>query len=85
LANEKNEEKMDSIEKKLEEMQQQIYDLQIQFTYQENTIRALDEVIQEQYQVIDKLKQQQRLLLGQIENLKSPSSPTTHYEKPPHY
>jgi uncharacterized coiled-coil protein SlyX len=85
LANEKNEEKMDSIEKTLKEMQQQIYDLQIQFTYQESTIRALDEVIQDQYKEIDVLKQQQRQLMGQIENLKTPSSPTTQYEKPPHY
>ena len=76
---------MANLEQQVQTLQKQIIDLQIQFTYQEQTIRALDEVIQEQYKEIDTLKQQQAKLIKLLEVMNTTSGNTTQYEKPPHY
>jgi len=75
---------MSPLETKVQQLQQDLIELQIQFTHQTQTIRQLDEVIQEQYKEIDVLKQQNKSILKLLEAFQSSSLPAS-YEKPPHY
>ena len=75
---------MEDDKKNIEKMQEDIIELQIIYTHQENLIAKLDEVIQEQFKQIEILQQQQKQLIGQLEGLQ-PNKETPTYEKPPHY
>ena len=60
--------------------------LEIRVAYQENTITALDEVIQEQFALIDRLKREVEQLRTQLES--QPASAkvgSLEDELPPHY
>jgi len=60
--------------------------LEIRVAYQENTITALDEVIQEQFALIDRLKREVEQLRVQLES--QPASAkvgSLEDELPPHY
>lgn len=75
---------MSPLETKVQQLQQDLIELQIQFTHQHQTIRQLDEVIQEQYKEIDALKEQNQSILKLLESVQS--APTSgSYERPPHY
>lgn len=75
---------MDSNKQTIERMQNDIIELQIIYTHQENLIAKLDEVIREQFKQIELLQQQQKQLISQIEGLQ-PNKDKPTYEKPPHY
>ena len=68
----------------IEKMQNDIIELQIIYTHQENLITKLDEVIQEQFKQIEILQQKQKELISQLQGLQ-PNKDQPTYEKPPHY
>ena len=75
---------MEDDKQTIEKMQEDIIELQIIYTHQENLIAKLDEVIQEQFKQIEILQQQQKQLISQLEGLQ-PNKEKSTYEKPPHY
>ena len=75
---------MSPLETKIQQLQQDLIELQIQFTHQNQTIRQLDEVIQEQYKEIDALKEQNQSILKLLESVQS-APISGSYERPPHY
>lgn len=69
----------------LELLESHIIDLQIRYTHQEDTIKALDEVIQAQQKEIDRLKYELASVREQIKTQDVGEAPTLLSERPPHY
>ena len=69
----------------LEKLEQDIIDLQIRFTHQEDTIRALDEVIQQQQKEIERLEDELKSVKEQIKSQDSGEGFGLLSERPPHY
>jgi uncharacterized coiled-coil protein SlyX len=82
--NDNNGREMDDVKQTIQKLQEEIVELQIIYTHQNNLITTLDEVIQEQFKQIEMLKQRQQQLINQLEGLHQEKNNNT-YEKPPHY
>ena len=71
---------------KIAELEERMMTLEIRTTYQEKTIEALDEVIREQFELIDKLSEKLDLLQSRVEDMPAVlATQKTDYEVPPHY
>lgn len=70
-------------------MQERLDDLEAKFSFQEDTLQQLNEIIVKQRRVIDELTQKMAWLEGQVGELladKDSSRPLSpDGEKPPHY
>ncbi|MFN3164011.1 MAG: SlyX family protein [Pseudohongiellaceae bacterium] len=70
-------------------MQERLDDLEAQFSFQEDTLQQLNEVIIQQRRMLDELQQKVDWLEGQVADLLADkaSSPALAVdgEKPPHY
>lgn len=69
----------------IQQLQQQLVELQMQLSFQEDTVQALNDVITRQQQQIENLYEQfnnQKLQLDQINNDMDKGS---NEERPPHY
>ena len=69
----------------LAEIQEDIVELQILTMHQNNTISALDEVIQSQQKLIEKLQSEVRELKDMIGGIGPASKLDLVDERPPHY
>ena len=69
----------------LEKLEQHIIDLQIRFTHQDDTIRVLDEVIQQQQKEIERLKFELEAVKEQIKSQDIGDGFNILSERPPHY
>ena len=69
----------------LEALESHIIDLQIRYTHQDDTIKALDEVIQLQQKEIDRLKYELESVKEQIKSQDIGESSSLISERPPHY
>ena len=69
----------------LEKLEQDIIALQIRFTHQEDTIRALDEVIQQQQKEIERLEDELKSVKEQIKSQDIGEGFGLLSERPPHY
>ena len=68
------------------ELEQQLIELQMQVTYQEDTIQSLNEVITLQQSDILELKQQLTQFVQEVKNASSSSEGGSLFdERPPHY
>ena len=68
------------------ELSERLIALEIRVAYQEKTIVALDDVIQEQYEIIERLKAQVTAIQSQIEAMPSGAKPGSLLDElPPHY
>lgn len=77
---------MSTAEEEDSDLTQRLTDLEIRVAYQENTITALDEVIQEQFALIDRLQREMEQLRNHMES--QPNSAklgSLEEELPPHY
>lgn len=70
-------------------MQERLEDLEAKFSFQEDTLQQLNEIIVQQRRVTDELTQKVAWLEGQVAELlaekDSSRSLSTEGEKPPHY
>ena len=69
----------------MSDIQGQIEDLQVKFSFQEETIEALNEVILRQQRSIDHLNEQISMLRSRIESISSGENQHQDNEPPPHY
>ncbi len=67
------------------ELEQQLIELQMQLTYQEDTIQSLNDVITTQQQDILLLKQQLTQFVEEVKNTSSSGGTSLFDERPPHY
>ena len=67
-----------------EEWAERIVDLEIQITHQSTTIEDLSEMVSKQWDVIDKLSRQVKLLQDAMLELEDQVGPPAN-QKPPHY
>ncbi|WP_321338518.1 SlyX family protein [uncultured Cohaesibacter sp.] len=67
-----------------QELESRVVDLEIQITHQANTIEDLSQMVSRQWDIIDRLTRQVKMLQDSLveleENLPAPGN-----EKPPHY
>lgn len=63
----------------------QIEDLQVKFSFQENTIEALNKVVLRQQRNIDLLNEQVTLLRSRLDTLSTGENQQQDNEPPPHY
>ena len=70
----------------LEELQERVMALETRAAYQEKTIDALDSVVQEQYQLIDRITEQLVTLQSRVTDMSVGEQEINLLdEKPPHY
>lgn len=70
-----------------QKLQQQLFDLQSQLAYQEDTLQALNSVVAEQDKIIRRLVQKMQQMDERLHNLSQslPASDVDSDEVPPHY
>ena len=59
--------------------------LQIQLSFQEDSLQSLNDVVIRQQQELDRLRDTVRLLKKNIEELRGVSGESSSNERPPHY
>ena len=69
----------------LEKLHDQLFDLQSQLAFQEDTIHSLNEVVTEQQQQIERLNEMMNLIRLQLEASIGDQADDIVIEKPPHY
>ncbi|WP_316859331.1 SlyX family protein [uncultured Cohaesibacter sp.] len=67
-----------------QELEERVVDLEIQITHQANTIDDLSQMVSRQWEMIDRLTRQVKLLQDSIQELEENIGPPGN-EKPPHY
>ena len=65
-------------------MEQRIDDLEVRYAFQEETIRQLDEVIQDSSAQIERLKNELKSVREQLKETLGPEAPPEE-QVPPHY
>ncbi len=69
----------------MENTEKRIDDLEIKFTFQEDLLTQLNDIVTNQQFTIDKLEKEIKLLRSSIEDPQAGESGNLADEKPPHY
>ena len=67
------------------DLERRIEELETRYAFQEENLRQLDEVLQEQGRMIDLLRHENRELRAQLSQRPSDTPNKLEDEKPPHY
>nr|WP_321458177.1 SlyX family protein [uncultured Cohaesibacter sp.] len=68
-----------------QELESRVIDLEIQITHQANTIDDLSQMVSRQWDIIDRLTKQVKLLQDSLVELEENMVAPPGNEKPPHY
>lgn len=69
----------------LEQLNEQLCDLQSQVSFQEDTIQALNDVVAQQQQQMERLNEMLNMLRNQLDSSIKEGAKDVPSERPPHY
>lgn len=69
----------------LEQLNEQLCDLQSQVSFQEDTIQALNDVVAQQQQQMERLNEMLNMLRNQLDSSINEGAKGVPNERPPHY
>ncbi len=73
-------------EKNIEQLENRINDLECQLAFQEQTIDSLNDALSQQQQLITKMQDQMKYVVGKVKNMDSSNLADPSEETPPpHY
>ena len=73
-------------EKRIEQLESRVNDLECQLAFQEQTIEELNEALSQQQMLITRMQDQMKFVVGKVKNMDGPNlADASEDTPPPHY